>query len=406
MSRSILKRFVVATSRSTLEGSVALFDERLKSLLRLRKILKLAILAVTLALLAAACSPLPPSEAAATPALASPTLTPSQTPSRTATSLPPSPTATITPVEGTVSVQINVRSGPDVSYSSIGILNRGEKVQIIGKDPSGGWYGILYPSGPKGLGWVIATYIQAGETTGLPVLALQETGSGLTGKATQTLNVRSGPGTGYEVLGMIQPDTLLVLIGKNEAATWLQIEYASGEGSKGWVAAAYVQMNDTASLPVLNAAGTPVTPTASGPTAVPVTPTPTLGPASTDNDTATAPAIQITFSLSGTRQFSYTSDVSSPQGDAEDWVAFTPYASLAGSPARLLLSLICTGNGSLEVELWRNGAPLTGWGGLVCGDQDKFLELTAGTPNQLRLRAVPGDGLRYVRYTLTVRNEP
>jgi uncharacterized protein YgiM (DUF1202 family) len=288
-----------------------------------------------------------------------------------------------------------------VSYSSIGILNSGDKVQIIGKDPSGGWYGILYPSAAQGHGWVLAVYIQAGDTSGLPVVALQETG-----KAAQTLNVRSGPGTDYAVLGMIQPDTVLLLTGKNETATWLQVEYAAGAGGRGWVTAAYVQTNDTASLPVLNAYGTPVTPGASGPTSVPITPTPTLGPASADDDSSAAPAIQVTFSPSGTRQFSYSSEVSSPQGDAEDWITFTPYASLVGSPARLLLSLVCDGNGNLEVELWQDGAPLAEWGGLACGDQDIPLDLAAGTPYQLRLRAATGAGLQYVHYTLTVRNAP
>jgi len=326
--------------------------------------------------------------------------------SPTSTPLPPSPTATVTPVAGTVTAQINVRSGPNVSYSSIGILNSGDKIQIIGKDPSGGWYGILYPSGPQGHGWVLAIYIQAGDTAGLPVVALQEAGSGLTGKAIQTLNVRSGPGTDYAVLGMIQPDTVLLLTGKNETATWLQVEYAAGAGGRGWVTAAYVQTNDTASLPVLNASGTPVTPGASGPTSVPITPTPTLGPASADDDSSAAPAIQVTFSPSGTRQFSYSSEVSSPQGDAEDWISFTPYASLVGSPARMLLSLVCDGNGNLEVELWQDGAPLAEWGGLACGDQDIPLDLAAGTPYQLRLRAATGAGLQYVHYTLTVRNAP
>jgi len=205
---------------------------------------------------------------------------------------------------------------------------------------------------------------------------------------------------------MIQPDTVLVLTGRNETATWLQIEYAAGAGGKGWVTAAYVQTDDTASLPVLNAAGTPVTPGDSEPTSIPVTPTPTLGPASADDDSAAAPAVQVAFSPSGARQFSYMSDVSSPQGDAEDWVMFTPYASLAGSPARLLFSLVCAGNGKLEVELWQNGAPLAGWGGLACGDQHKPLELTAGAPYLLRLRAATGAGLQYVHYTLTVRNGP
>jgi len=396
---------------------------------------KLAILAVTLTLLAAALAEAAssrqsgcvlgnhrlfrrqesPEIAASAPsrsipvgrgAEARPTPAPSQTSLPTSTPLPPSPTATVTPVAGTVTAQINVRSGPNVSYSSIGILNSGDKIQIIGKDPSGGWYGILYPSGPQGHGWVLAIYIQAGDTAGLPVVALQEAGSGLTGKAIQTLNVRSGPGTDYAVLGMIQPNTVLLLTGKNETATWLQVEYAAGAGGRGWVTTAYVQTNDTASLPVLNASGTPVTPGASGPTSVPITPTPTLGPASADDDSSAAPAIQVTFSPSGTRQFSYSSEVSSPQGDAEDWISFTPYASLVGSPARMLLSLVCDGNGNLEVELWHGGAPLTEWGGLACGDQDIPFDLAAGTPYQLRLRAATGAGLQYVHYTLTVRNAP
>jgi uncharacterized protein YgiM (DUF1202 family) len=229
-------------------------------------------------------------------------------------------------------VQINVRSGPNVSYSSLGLLNSGDKIQIIGKDPSGDWYGILYPSAAQG---------------------------------------------------------------------------------HGWVTAAYVQTNDTASLPVLNAAGiseailwTPVTPGASMPTSIPVTLTPTLGPASADDDSSAAPAIQVMFSPAGTGQFSYTSEVSSPQGDAEDWVAFTPYSILAGSPARLLFSLVCDGNGNLEVELWQGGAPLAGWGRLACGGQHIPLDLAAVTPYQLRLRAATGAGLQYVHYTLTVRNAP
>jgi len=302
---------------------------------------KLDVLVVALALLAVACSSVALSNGSATPALASPTPAPSQTSLPTSTPLPPSPSATITP---------------------------------------------------------------------------------LIGKATQTLNVRSGPGTDYEVLGMIQPDTVLVLTGKNETATWLQVEYAAGAGGRGWVTAAYVQTlhGDTASLPVLNASGAPVTAGASAPTSVPVsppqfggTPTPTLGPASADKDSSAAPAIQVTFSpagtppnYGGTRQFSYTSEVSSPQGDAEDWVMFTPYASLAGSPAEVLFSLVCDGNGKLEVELWQNGAPLAEWGGLACGDQDIPLDLAAGMPYQLRLRAATGAGLQYVHYTLTVRNGP
>ncbi len=367
---------------------------------------KSGILVVTFALINAACVPLPTPEAAATPMAASSTPLPSPTPLLTGTPIPPSPTATVTPIDGIVTAQINVRSGPKVGYSSLGILESGQTIQILGRDQSGDWYVIAYPSGPQGRGWVTAAYVQAGDTAGLPVVEIQDSDPGVTGKATQQLNVRSGPGTDYNVLGMIQPDTVMLLTGKNENATWLQIEYAGGPGGRGWVTAAYVQANDTASLPLLNASGTPVTPGTAEATSIPVTPTPTIAPASADGDSSAAPAARVTFSPSGLRQFSYSSDLSSPQGDAEDWVEFTPYASLAGSPARILLSLACNGNGKLTVELWRNGAPLKDWSGLVCGDRDELLDLAAGQAYQFRLRADSGEGLRYVHYTLIVRNAP
>ncbi|MDO9347789.1 MAG: SH3 domain-containing protein, partial [Anaerolineales bacterium] len=324
---------------------------------------KSGILVVIFALISTACVPLPTPEAAATPMAASSTPLPSPTPLLTGTPIPPSPTATVTPVDGTVTAQINVRSGPNVSYSSLGILESGQTIQLLGRDQSGDWYVIAYPSGPQGRGWVTAAYVQAGDTAGLPVVEIQDSDPGVTGKATQQLNVRSGPGTDYNVLGMIQPDTVMLLTGKNENATWLQIEYAGGPGGRGWVTAAYVQANDTASLPVLDASGTPVTPGTAEATSIPVTPTPTIAPASADGDSSAAPAARVAFSPSGSRQFSYSSDLSSPQGDAEDWVEFTPYASQTGSPARVLLNLVCNGNGKLTVELWQNGAALKDWSG-------------------------------------------
>ncbi len=374
---------------------------------------KLAILAVTLTLLAAACGPLSPSNVTVTPTLASPTPTPSQTPLPTSTPLPPSPIATVAPVEGTVTAQINVRSGPGTTFDSLGLLNTGQQVQILVQSADGKWYQVLYPVAPQGRGWVAAQYVTVAAGAEIPPDATP-TPSAPSGRVTQRLNVRSGPGMTFNSLGMLEPETVVTLTGKNATASWFQIEYAAGPGGRGWVTVQYVHTEAAADLPMLDDNGNLLTPAADGtPSGQVVTPTPTVGPASADYDSSSASAIQVTFSPFGTRQFSYTSDVSSPQGDAEDWVAFTPYASLTGSPASLLLSLICAGNGNLEVELWQNSALLNDWGGLApavrglaCGDQDKLLELIAGIPYHLRLRAAPGDGLRYVHYTLTVFNIP
>ena len=217
------------------------------------------------------------------------------------------------------------------------------------------------------------------------------------------INVRRGPGIEFAALGLLPAGMALELTGRNEAGTWFQVAYASGEGGKGWVSAAYVQADGAANLPVLDASGLPLS---SGPTGLPATLTPTLTPASADNDSVSAPAISVIFSPLTSRQFTYTSDISAPQGDAEDWLAFTPYASLADSPARLSFSIACEGNGSLEVELWQNGAPTAGWGSLACGDRNKPIELKAGVRYTLELRAASGEGLGYISYTLIIRNGP
>ena len=134
-------------------------------------------------------------------------------------------------------------------------------------------------------------------------------------------------------------------------------------------------------------------------------PTPTIGPAFADYDSAAKPGVRVTFSSSGTRQFTYSGQVSAPQGDPEDWVEFTPFA-INASDASLVFSLTCSGNGSLTVAMEQAGTPLSGWGTLACGDLNKPITLPAGRPYELDLAPAPGEGLQLVNYVLTVQNMP
>ncbi len=181
-----------------------------------------------------------------------------------------------------------------------------------------------------------------------------------------------------ETLGMLEANTIVVLTAKNATASWFQIEYPSGSEARGWVTAQYIQTDYSAELPVVDEFGQPVSTGTPGATPVPMTPTPTLGPAAEDGDSSEDPAVSIVFSSGGTRKFTYSSQVSTPEGDAEDWVEFTPFDSLPAADARLLVTLVCTGNGTLDVELWQSGASLPAWGTLECGDSDRVLALPAG----------------------------
>jgi len=364
---------------------------------------KLAILLTMLALLAAACGT---AEPVATPsATASPSALPTETPTLPVATPPPTPTATPILIDGTLTIKVNVRSGPGTGYDSLGQLEAGTKVQITARDSQGAWYQILYPAAPQGRGWVAAQYVTVAAGAEVPVDATP-TPAGPTGRVVQRLNVRSGPGTTFDTLGLLEPGVVVSLTGKNATASWFQIDYPAGPGGRGWVTSQYIQTDAAADLPVLDDYGNVVTPGAGGTPSGPfLSPTPTVGPAYADDDSSVSPAIRVTFSATGTHQFVYSSQVSAPQGDAADWVEFTPYTA-SGTNARLNMSLACTGNGALTVELWQGGAPLSGWGALACGETGKSVLLPAGRVYQMHLAPASGDGLRLVAYTLTVQNNP
>ncbi len=364
---------------------------------------KLAILLTMLALLAAACGT---AEPVATPsASASPSALPTETPTLSATPLQSTSTATPILIDGTLTIKINVRSGPGTGYDSLGQLEAGVKVQITARDSAGAWYQILYPAAPQGRGWVAAQYVTVAAGAEIPVDATP-TPAGPTGRVVQRLNVRSGPGTTFDTIGLLEAEVVVSLTGKNATASWFQIDYPAGPGGRGWVTAQYIQTDAAADLPVLDDYGNVVTPGAGGTPSGPIPPpTPTVGPAYADGDSSASPAIRVTFSGTSTRQFVYSSQVSAPDGDAEDWVEFTPY-SASGTNARLDMSLACAGNGALTVELWQGGAPLSGWGALACGEAGKSILLPAGLVYQVRLAPAAGEGLRLAAYTLTVQNDP
>ena len=355
-------------------------------------------------LFAAACGPAETNIQSPVPA--SPTVLSSETPTSTSTSTlrPPTPTSTPVLVEGTLTIKVNVRSGPGTEFDFLGQLQAGDKVQIASKNKTGTWYQILYDPASQGRGWVAAQYVQVKAGVEIPLDATA-TPTGPTGVVLQRLNVRSGPATTFDTLGMIQAKAVVLLTGKNAIASWFQIDYASGPGGHGWVTAQYVQTEAAASLPVLDDYGTPVaSAVASTPSGPAATLTPTIGIAFPDRDSREAPAIKIVLSATGTDQFTYSSQVSTPEGDAEDWVEFTPY-SAGGAQARFLSQRWLqrqrqpahrvVAGGIRSVQL---GKPRLRW------HAEKAVALTAGLAYEMRLAPTAGEGLRLVDCVLKVQN--
>ena len=85
------------------------------------------------------------------------------------------------------------------------------------------------------------------------------------------VNVRAGPGTAYDIVGAIRNGGTARVNGQNDARTWWYIEFPSGSGRFAWVSGSVTTafcIPDTLQF----VAAPPL------PTAVPLTPTPTLVP--------------------------------------------------------------------------------------------------------------------------------
>ncbi len=173
------------------------------------------------------------------------------------TTAAPSIDAGITAVSGkaVTTDALNVRKGPNTSYSKLGVLSKGASVVLVGKFEKTNWYKIQYGNG---YGYVCGDYIKVSAaattkpTTAKPTTTAPSIDAGITavsGKAvtTDVLNVRKGPATSYAKLGILPAKTTVTLIGKFEKTNWYKIAYGSGYG---YVCGDYLKLSTTTTTTV------------------------------------------------------------------------------------------------------------------------------------------------------------
>jgi uncharacterized protein YraI len=305
---------------------------------------------------------------------------------------------TIVPLDGVTTTQVNVRLEPSTASNVLGMIPAEMRVEITGKDPGGLWWQInyLHPDAIEGKGWVTAQYITTGDTSQVPVIGGTEADrtSGNIAIIQQQINVRSGPGTEFNSLGTVNPQDVLPLTGKDRNGTWLQIEFAAGPEGKGWITAAFVQAQGVENLPIIGESGLVIG--TGTPTGIPPTPTPTLVPAWEDGDSPDSPIARVIFEPDGTQSFLYNGDLSAPQGDLEDWIAFEHYGE------SVFASLECDGSNALEIQLLENGLPLETH--MECDAPMQEFDINAGSKYLLHLKAASSaTGLQYTNYILTLK---
>lgn len=131
--------------------------------------------------------------------------------------------------------RLNVRSGASSHSSVLGVLSRGQVVTKLGK--SGNWTQIQLTNG---VGYVYTKYITAYGTTSATT-PVQPVNPGYTGYsnyvyATTSLNIRSGPGEQYSVIGTVYANAVLRRLSTSGSYTRIQVF----NGSTAYVMSAYL----------------------------------------------------------------------------------------------------------------------------------------------------------------------
>ena len=274
------------------------------------------------------------------------------------------------------------------------------KVQIVGKDPGGNWWQILYEAGVDGKGWVNAQYVTTSNPDAIPFIGANPTdpNDGNVAIVQQQINVRSGPGTNFNSLGTLNAQDVVSLTGKDSNGAWLQIAFSAGPEGKGWVNAAFVRAQGVENLPIITEAGQVVG--TGTPTVIPATPTPTVLPAWLDNDSSSSPSANVIFEADGTNTLLYEGDISSPEGDRDDWIRFKPYTP------QVLASLTCSTSAPLQAEIVENDATTPVFS-LVCGQLNQPVDVTPGANYAIHLYTQPtGGSLQFIRYMVKIQSIP
>ena len=130
---------------------------------------------------------------------------------------------------------LNLRSGPGTCYSKVASIPGSAVLTITGLE--NGWYKTTY----NGVtGYVSSDYVVLSDAQS-PSAAAPSTSTGILNTGGSSLNLRSGPGTGYSKVASIPCSAVLTITGSENG--WYKTSY---NGVTGYVSSDYVTLTDGA----------------------------------------------------------------------------------------------------------------------------------------------------------------
>jgi uncharacterized protein YraI len=172
-------------------------------------------------------------------------------------------TAQLADLQTSARSAINLRAGPGVEWRLVGVANAGTTIRLDGQAFGGSWVRGITSTGI--VGWMFTQYLNLSpdQAAGLRQIWVEEpfslsapaqvdgnigTGSG-TVSVTIAVNVRSGPGTEWRILGQLNPGEPFNVDGRSYGGNW--VRGITPGGVVGWIFAQYVN-GDVLSLPIVS----------------------------------------------------------------------------------------------------------------------------------------------------------
>jgi uncharacterized protein YgiM (DUF1202 family) len=128
-----------------------------------------------------------------------------------------------------------MRSGPGAGFSVVRVLGAGFQLTLLSRNADGSWIEVQIPGGTTG--WVKSDFIAPSVDIGsLGVSAQTSRYNAVT--TASFLNIRSGPGANFDVIGRMSYGNTFDLLGRNADNSWVQIGIPGGV--VGWVSSRYI----------------------------------------------------------------------------------------------------------------------------------------------------------------------
>ena len=128
---------------------------------------------------------------------------------------------------------VNVRKGPGTGYDRVETLAKGKRVTIL--DEENGWYKVSWNNST---GYVKMDYVSADSNS---ASAAQSETANATVTGGSAINVRKGPGTGYECVTTVSTGKRVTLLA--EEGGWFKVEFG---GTTGYVLGDFLAPDDGA----------------------------------------------------------------------------------------------------------------------------------------------------------------